>query len=86
MLGIELFSTGQITPQQPGDRAIETKKDGQYACFVFRGDRMIGSILLGDIFLATKVKTVVESSQGCAGLVSGDSSPEEIYEFLLASA
>jgi NAD(P)H-nitrite reductase large subunit len=81
-----MFSTGQIAPQQPGDRAIETKKDGQYACFIFRGDRMVGSILLGDTFLASKVKKVVESSQDCAELVREDSGPEEIYEFLRASA
>jgi nitrite reductase (NADH) large subunit len=86
VLGIEMFSAGQTSPQQPGDRAIETKKDGQYACFVFRADRMVGSILLGDTFLATKVKKVVESSQDCAGLVGEDSGPEEIYEFLRETA
>jgi len=86
VLGIELFSTGQIAPQQPGDRLIETKKDGQYACFVFRGERMLGSILLGDTFLASKVKKVVESSQDCAGILGDDSGPEEIYEFLRQTA
>ena len=86
MLGIELFSTGQITPQQPGDRLIETKKDGQYACFVFRGERMVGSILLGDTFLATNVKKVVETSQDCAGMLGDDSGPEEIYAFLRQAA
>jgi len=86
VLGIEMFSTGQTAPQQPGDRAIETKKDGQYACFVFRGDRMVGSILLGDTFLATKVKTVVENSQDCAALLGEDSGIEEIYDFLHESA
>jgi nitrite reductase (NADH) large subunit len=82
VLGIEMFSTGQTAPQQPGDRVVETKKDGQYACFVFRGDRMVGSILLGDTFLATKVKTVVESSQDCAGLLREDSGIDAIYAFL----
>jgi len=86
VLGIEMFSTGQISPQQPGDRLIETKKDGQYACFVFRGERMVGSILLGDTFLATKVKKVVESSQDCTGVLGDDSGPEEIYEFLREAA
>jgi nitrite reductase (NADH) large subunit len=86
VLGIEMFSTGQIAPQQPGDRLVETKKDGQYACFVFRGERMLGSILLGDTFLATKVKKVVESSQDCAGMLGDDSGPEEIYAFLREAA
>jgi nitrite reductase (NADH) large subunit len=86
VLGIEMFSTGQITPQQPGDRLIETKKDGQYACFIFRGERMLGSILLGDTFLATRVKKVVESSQDCTGMLGDDSGPEEIYAFLRETA
>jgi hypothetical protein len=47
---------------------------------------MVGSILLGDTFLATKVKKVVESSQDCTGILRDESGPEEIYEFLRQSA
>jgi nitrite reductase (NADH) large subunit len=77
VLGIDLFSIGQFTPQDDEDKLISEAKDGNYASFVFRQGVMIGSILLGDASLASYVKTAVEekvdfSSQLADGISMDD--------------
>lgn len=62
VLGIDLFSIGQFTPQAEGDRALSQATDGNYASFVLREGVLIGAILLGDASLANKVKAAVEGS------------------------
>ena len=67
VLGIELFNIGVISPDAATDRVFETEIDGNYYFFVFRDSLLVGSILLGDAALSTKIKKVVEERQDCSG-------------------
>jgi nitrite reductase (NADH) large subunit len=68
-LGIDLFSIGQIEPASPADQVVEGGQDGSYACFLFREDRLVGAILLGDAGPAARVKQLVEEKQPCEALL-----------------
>jgi nitrite reductase (NADH) large subunit len=60
VLGLDLFSIGQIEPEDASFDVIEDDRNGEYFRFVFRDSRLIGSILLGDAALTSVVKKVVE--------------------------
>lgn len=62
VLGIDLFSIGQFSPEE-GDLHLAEEKDSNYISFVLRGGVMIGAILLGDASLAAKVKAAVDSGR-----------------------
>ena len=63
VLGIDLFSIGEITPTQSGDVLLADQSDGNYASFLFREGVLRGSILLGDASLAAPVKSAVEAQR-----------------------
>ncbi|HOA21875.1 MAG TPA: FAD-dependent oxidoreductase [Anaerolineaceae bacterium] len=62
VLGIDLFSIGEITPAE-GDVVLVEENNGNYASFLFRGGILRGSILLGDASLAAAVKNAVEAQK-----------------------
>jgi len=43
VLGVELFSIGQIHPEDASYRVFE-ENGGRYACYVFRDTRLVGAI------------------------------------------
>ncbi len=63
VLGLDLFSIGEIEPQDGSYQAIEEEADGQYCRFVFRDSFLVGAILLGDTALTTRIKKAVESRE-----------------------
>lgn len=63
VLGIDLFSIGQFTPQESDDTLLSESQDGNYASFVLRKGMIIGAILLGDAKLANTIKNAVESQR-----------------------
>ena len=69
VLGIDLFSIGQIEPTGPADQVVEGGQDGKYAFFLFREDRLAGAILLGDAGPAARVKQWVEDCLPCETLL-----------------
>jgi nitrite reductase (NADH) large subunit len=69
VMGIELFNIGVISPDAVTDRVFETEFDGHYYFFVFRDNLLVGSILLGDASLSSKIKKVVEEHQDCSALL-----------------
>ena len=58
-----MFSIGQISPTENGELLLVDEGSGNYASFLFRKGVLIGSILLGDASLATKVKSAVEAQE-----------------------
>jgi nitrite reductase (NADH) large subunit len=62
VLGIDLFSIGQIAGQE-GDVVIEECGEESYAGFIVHEGRLAGSILLGDTRISAKVKKAVEERQ-----------------------
>jgi nitrite reductase (NADH) large subunit len=82
VLGVNLFSIGKISPEDRSEIMIEAEKDGKYACFVFHDQELVGSILLGDTTLATRIKRVIEERQDCTNLLRLNPGVEEIAAFL----
>lgn len=77
VLGIDLFSIGRFMPQDEHDVVLSEEIDGNYASFVFHDALMVGSNLLGDVRLASAVKTAIEAktnyeAQLSQGLVIAD--------------
>ncbi len=76
VLGSDLFSIGQIKLEDGSYQEIEEAVDNNYAYFLFRDSRMVGSILLGDTRLSATVKKMIEQKVQCRDLLSHASAPE----------
>jgi nitrite reductase (NADH) large subunit len=61
VLGLNLFSIGQINPSDSSFRIFDHEADGRYFRFVFRDERLAGAVLLGDTKLTAAVKKAVEN-------------------------
>ena len=64
VLGVDVFSIGQIHAEDPGFRVIDEESDGRYFRFVFRDHRLVGAVLLGDAALTAAVTKAVEENRG----------------------
>ena len=82
VLGLDLFSIGRIMPEGDRDRVIEQEQDGRYTSFVFREDRPVGAILLGDLAAMPVVKQAVESGRDCSGVLRNRPTAETVIEYL----
>jgi len=61
VLGIDLFSIGQIAPTDPNDVLISEAIAEDFIGFVLRDGKLIGASLLGDVSLAAEVKEAVNT-------------------------
>ncbi len=86
VLGIDMFSVGQFAPSEERDMLVNQVKDGNYASFLFRNNKMIGSILLGDASLSAEVKDAVEQGRDFSQLLHGKPSVDEVKASLTAKA
>lgn len=82
VLGIDLFSIGQISTQDPGDVVISTVENGNYASLVFHQGVLIGAILLGDAHLAAAVKTAIDEKLSFGDRVRTGMSLAEVEQLL----
>ncbi len=82
VLGVDVFSIGQFSPGEEGDRLVAESRDGGYKSFLFREGKMIGSILLGDASMANKVKAAVEGKRDFSALFGESVSVESIIRAL----
>ena len=81
VLGIELFNIGVSSPDATTDRAIEAEIDGNYYFFVFRDHLLVGSILLGNAALSSRIKKVVEEHYDCSELLQKGCDAAGILKF-----
>ena len=82
VLGLDLFSIGQFNPQDASSHTFDQEADGQYFRFVFRDNRLVGAVLLGDTKLAATLKRTVESGADCSGLLTQCSAASEVIAAL----
>lgn len=80
VLGVDVFSIGQFSPSQEGDRLVAERKDGGYRSFLFRGGKMIGSILLGDASIASKVKAAIEGKKDFSTVLDESVDVEKVIQ------
>ena len=82
VLGLDLFSIGQINAEDASFRTFDHEADGFYFRFVFRDNRLVGAVLLGDTKLTAKVKKAVESGVDFSKLLTRCPTAPEVIEVL----
>ena len=82
VLGVDLFSIGQINPEDASFHAIDRETDGSYFRFVFRDNRLVGAVLLGSAALVAAVKRAVENQRDFSQLLARGPSAAEVMEVL----
>lgn len=61
VLGLDLFSIGQFSSSEQGDRLVTWREEGKFVSLNLRDGKIIGANLLGKTGLDQKVKKTVES-------------------------
>ena len=86
VLGLDLFSIGQIMPEGTTFQVVDQEKDGRYFRFVFRENRLVGAILLGDMSLMSATKKAVEVKQDCSPLLRRSPTVEAVTDYFGGTA
>lgn len=60
VVGVDLFSIGQVAAEDGSYDAIDHERDGRYRRFVFHDNHLVGTILLGDTSLTARAKRAIE--------------------------
>ncbi len=63
VLGIDLFSIGEIEVRDASYVALEEERDRRYCRLLLRDQRLCGAILLGDSKTASALKKVLEAGK-----------------------
>jgi nitrite reductase (NADH) large subunit len=82
VLGLDLFSIGQINPKDASFPSFDHEADGRYFRFVFLDNRLVGAVLLGDTRLTAAVKRAIEGHSDLSGLLARSPTVAEIIEAL----
>lgn len=82
VLGLDLFSIGQIMPTDAGGQVVEEERDGRYYRFVFQEGRLVGAILLGDTQVMAVAKKAVEEKRDCASVLRAGSTATSVMGYL----
>jgi nitrite reductase (NADH) large subunit len=82
VLGFDVFSVGQIAPEDARCQVIEEEADDRYVRFVFREGRLVGTILLGDTKLMAPAKRAVEDKQDFSSLMRGRPTVQAVVDLL----
>ena len=80
VLGLDLFSIGQVNPGDASFRTFDHEADGRYFRFVFRDSRLVGAVLLGDTKLTAQVKKAVESGADFSELLAQCRAAPDVIE------
>ncbi|MDA8219510.1 MAG: FAD-dependent oxidoreductase, partial [Dehalococcoidales bacterium] len=82
VLGLDLFSIGQVEPSDGSYEAIEEERDGQFYRFLFRDSLLVGAVLLGDTGLTAKVKRAVENRVDFSALLARHPAGPDVLDHL----
>lgn len=82
VLGIDLFSIGQVEATDGAYRALEAEDGGRYLRFLFRDGLLVGAVLLGDTTLTPSVKSAVENRTDLSGLLARGPSAADVAAHL----
>jgi nitrite reductase (NADH) large subunit len=71
VLDVDMFSIGQVHPDDASYQSFESRDGPDYRLLVFRDSRLAGAILVGDTAIAPKLKKLIESQANCTELLRG---------------
>ncbi|MGI6420002.1 MAG: FAD-dependent oxidoreductase [Thermoguttaceae bacterium] len=86
VLGLDMFSIGQIMPEDASFRVFEQEAEGGYSRFVFHENLLVGAILLGDMRLMPAAKKAVEDKRDCSSLLRGAPTAGAVIEYFGGAA
>jgi len=84
VLAVEMFSIGNVHPDDGSFTTYELDEADRYAWFVFRDSRLVGAVLLGETGLSAHLKSLIETERSCAELLSRSGSAAELFANLQA--
>ncbi len=84
VLGVDLFSIGNVHPDDGSFQTFERTEQENYSSFVFRDNHLVGSILLGDATLSATLKKLIENQTSCADMLRGAPDARSIHKALTA--
>jgi nitrite reductase (NADH) large subunit len=84
VLGVDMLSIGQVHPDDASFQSFELAEQEQYAQLIFRDNRLVGGILVGDTVLAPKIKKLIESRHDCRDLLKGAKDVKALFNSLAA--
>lgn len=82
VLGLDLFSIGQFSPAEAGDRLVTWQEGDRFISFLFRDAKMIGSNLLGETGLDMKVKKAIDSGKDFSESLQGEMNLQDLIALL----
>jgi nitrite reductase (NADH) large subunit len=82
VMGVDLFSIGQIQSEDASCIQIEENKNNNYYCFFLKDNYLIGTILIGDTSISAKVKNAIEEKTDFSEAMKYDRSLEKILTIL----
>ncbi len=82
VLGVDMLSIGNVHPDDASYRTFEQADAEHYAEVIFRDDRLVGAILVGDTSKSPLIKKLIESRQSCHDLLKNSQSGEDIFRGL----
>lgn len=81
VLGVEMFSIGEFEVKDASYHKVEFQENQNYYLFVFKDEKLVGSILLGDSSLSSNISTVISDNINCESLVINEDSFEVFCKF-----
>ena len=84
VLQVELFSVGQIEPEDASYDTVDEEKGGRYVRLMFRDSHLVGAILLGDAEAAPRVKKAIENRMDLSRLLQQRPTAREALEHIAA--
>ena len=82
VLGLDLFSICRVEPEDGSYTAIDGEEDGRYARFLFRDNRLVGAILLGNTERSADCKRAIETKADLSQLLAAHPSARDVLSAL----
>ena len=82
VLGVSLFSVGEIEAKDGSYQVIAREHDGNYARFLFRDSHLVGAILIGDTHLAAPSLRFVKERIDASGVLARRPTADEVSMWL----
>ncbi len=86
VLDFDLFSIGQVHPDDGSYQSFEQMGNDCYHYVVFRDSRLVGAILMGDMGPAAAIKHLIEARTSCSDLLHGNPDMDRILAFIAAGS
>jgi len=82
VLGIDLFSIGEFSPSQEGDRLVSSRQADSYASLLFRNGILVGANLIGETGLNAKVRKAIENKTDFSNGLNDSSTFDQVTALL----